>query len=98
MIQDVYIKMDSNMDVNVLEERLRTTYSENESIRYILDTCDSSLSPSTMNKFKAVFDKFKKEEDQKLKETFIITDSKLKKMMLKSYITVFNNNNNINII
>ena len=90
--------MDSNMDLKKLEERLAEIYSENDSIRYILDTCDSPLSKSTMDKFKKVFDKFKKEEEEKLKETYIITDTKFKKMLLKTYVSIFNSNNNIKII
>lgn len=90
--------MDKSMDLNELENRLREAYSENEEIRYILDTTGSSLSPGTMNTFKKVFDKFKKEEDEKLKETYIISETNMKKIMLKSYIKIFNNNNNIKII
>tara|TARA_B100000900_G_C19932628_1_gene454293 strand:+ start:181 stop:477 length:297 start_codon:yes stop_codon:yes gene_type:complete len=98
MITNVNIKMNENMDVKELYLKLQKAYKENDKIRYVLDTRGGSVSMGIMQKFKKVFDKFEDQAKGKLTETVILVDDGVKKMMMKSYIKIFNSDNKIKIL
>ena len=98
MITNVNIKMNENMDVKNLYLKLQKAYQEHDKIRYVLDTRGGSVSMSIMQKFKTVFDKFEVQAKEKLVETVILVDDGVKKMLMKSYIKIFNSDNKIKIM
>ena len=98
MVTNVNIKMNENMDVKELYLKLQKAYKENDKIRYVLDTRGGSVSMSIVQKFKKVFDKFEDQAKEKLVETVILVDDGVKKMMMKSYIKIFNSDNKIKIM
>lgn len=98
MVTNINIKMNENMDVKELYLKLQKAYQENDKIRYVLDTRGGSVSMGIMQKFKAVFDKFETQAKEKLAETVILVDGGMKKMLMKSYIKIFNSDNKIKIM
>ena len=78
--------------------KLKESYENNEKIRYVLDTRGGSVSLDIMKRFKVVFDKFEDRAKKQLVETVILVDGGMKKMLMKSYIKIFNSNNNIKIL
>tara|TARA_R110002110_G_C13035883_1_gene679299 strand:- start:64 stop:360 length:297 start_codon:yes stop_codon:yes gene_type:complete len=98
MITNVNIKMNENMDVKNLYLKLQKAYQEHDKIRYVLDTRGGSVSMGIMQKFKYVFDKFETQAKEKLVETVILVDDGVKKMLMKSYIKIFNSDNKIKIM
>ena len=98
MVTNVNIKMNENMDVKELYLKLQKAYKENDKIRYVLDTRGSSVSMGIMQKFKTIFDKFENQAKEKLVETVILVEDGMKKMLVKSYIKIFNSDNKIKIM
>ena len=98
MATNINIKMNENMDMTELYLKLKESYENNEKIRYVLDTRGGSVSLDIMKKFKVVFDKFEDRAKKQLVETVILVDGGMKKMLMKSYIKIFNSNNNIKIL
>ncbi len=98
MVTNINIKMNENMDMKELYLRLQRAYQENDKIRYVLDTRGGSVSMGIMQKFKTVFDKFETQAKEKLVETVILVDDGVKKMMMKSFIKIFNSDNKIKIM
>ncbi len=98
MVTNVNIKMNENMDIKDLYQKLQKAYKENDKIRYVLDTRGGSVSMGIMKKFKIVFDKFEAQAKEKLVETVILVDDGMKKILMKSYIKIFNSDNKIKII
>ena len=98
MATNINIKMNENMDMTELYLKLKESYENNEKIRYVLDTRGGSVSLDIMKRFKVVFDKFEDRAKKQLVETVILVDGGMKKMLMKSYIKIFNSNNNIKIL
>lgn len=98
MVTNVNIKMNENMDMKELYLRLQKAYKENDKIRYVLDTRGGSVSLGIMQRFKVLFDKFEDQAKEKLVETVILVDGGVKKMVMKSYIKIFNSDNKIKIM
>ena len=98
LVYDVRMKMNENMDLKEVYLKLQEAYKNNDKIRYVLDTKGGKISIEIMKKFKLVFDKFESQAKEKLVETIIIVDGGLKKILMKSYIRIFNSDDKIRII
>ena len=98
MVTDIHIRMNENMDLKQLYVKLQEAYKNNDKIRYVLDTRGGTVSMNIMKKFKTVFDKFENQAKEKLVETVILVDGGMKKMLMKSYIKIFNSDNKITIV
>jgi len=98
MVTNVNIKMNENMDIKRLYLKLQEAYKNNDKIRYVLDTRGGDISLSNMQKFKALFDKFQDQAKEKLVETRILVEDGMKKMMMRSFVKIFNSDNKIKIM
>ena len=86
MVKDVYIKLKENMDIDTFYQKLKTSYEENDKVRFIFDTSGSNVNISDMNKVKQVFDKLEGLTEIKLEETCIIVDGEIKKKVISTFI------------
>lgn len=98
MVTSVNIKMNENMDIKKLYLKLQEAYRDNDKIRYVLDTRGGDITLSNMQKFKSLFDKFQDQAKEKLVETCILVEDGMKKMMMRSFIKIFNSDNKIRIV
>lgn len=86
MVQDVYIKLRENMDMDKFYQKIKTSYEQNDKVRFIFDTTGSSVSVGDMNKVKQVFDKLEDLTKIKLEETCIIVDGDFKRTVISTFI------------
>ena len=86
MVQDVYIKLRENMDMDKFYQKIKTSYEQNDRVRFIFDTTGSSVSVGDMNKVKQVFDKLEELTKIKLEETCIIVDGDFKRTIISTFI------------
>ena len=86
MVQDVYVKLRENMDIDKFYQKIKTSYEQNDRVRFIFDTTGSSVSVGDMNKVKQVFDKLEELTKIKLEETCIIVDGDFKRTVISTFI------------
>ena len=86
MVQDVYIKLRENMDIDKFYQKIKTSYETHDRVRFIFDTSGSSVNISDMNKVKQVFDKLEDLTKIKLEETCIIVDGDVKRTIINTFI------------
>ncbi len=86
MVQDVYIKLKENMDTEKFYHKIKTSYENNDKVRFIFDTTGSSVNVSDMNKVKQVFDKLEELTKIKLEETCIIVDGDIKRTIISTFV------------
>ena len=86
MVQDVYVKLRENMDMDKFYQKIKTSYEQNDRVRFIFDTTGSSVSVGDMNKVKQVFDKLEDLTKIKLEETCIIVDGDFKRTVISTFI------------
>ncbi len=86
MVQDVYIKLRENMDIEKFYQKIKKSYEDYPRVRFIFDTSGSSVNIADMNKVKQVFDKLEDFTNLKLEETCIIVDGELKKTIINTFI------------
>lgn len=86
MVQDVYIKLKENIDTEKFYHKIKTSYENNNRVRFIFDTTGSSVSMKDMNRVKQVFDKLEDLTKIKLEETCIIVDGDIKKTIISTFI------------
>jgi hypothetical protein len=86
MVQDIYIRLKENMDIDNFYQKIKKSYEENERVRFIFDTSNSNVNIADMNKVKQVFDKLEALTEIKLEETCIIVDGELKKQIITTFI------------
>ena len=86
MVQDVYIKLKENMDTEKFYHKIKTSYENNEKVRFIFDTTGSSVNVADMNKVKQVFDKLEELTKIKLEETCIIVDGDIKRTIISTFV------------
>ena len=86
MVQDVYVKLRENMDMDKFYQKIKTSYEQNDRVRFIFDTTGSSVSVGDMNKVKQVFDKLEELTKIKLEETCIIVDGDFKRTVISTFI------------
>ena len=97
-VYDIRMKMNENMDLKQVCLKLKEAYDTHSKVRYVLDTRGGAISLENMKRFKTVFDKFESRAKEKLVETVILVDGGFKKMLMKSYIKIFNSDDKIRII
>ena len=98
MIQDVYIKLQQNMDVEKFYNKVKKSYEENEKVRFIFDTTGSSVNMGDMNKVKGVFDKLEDLTKIKLEETCVIVDGDIKRTIINTFIQSIKNKKPVRIL
>lgn len=98
MIQDVYIKLRENMDVDKFYQKVKKSYEDNERVRFIFDTTGSSVNMGDMNKVKAVFDKLEELTKIKLEETCIIVDGDIKRTIISTFVQSVKNKKPVRIL
>lgn len=86
MVQDVYIKLRENMDIDKFYQKIKKSYEDYPRVRFIFDTTGSSVNIGDMNKVKQVFDKLEEFTKLKLEETCIIVDGDLKRTIINTFI------------
>ena len=86
------------MNMKELALKLHNTYKNNSKVRLILDTTGNNVTKESVTKFKAVCDRFENQADEKLVETIIIVDGKLKRMMMSAFIKVFNTKGKVKVV
>tara|TARA_R110000772_G_scaffold216829_1_gene327300 strand:+ start:311 stop:607 length:297 start_codon:yes stop_codon:yes gene_type:complete len=86
MVQDVYVKLRENMDIDKFYQKIKTSYEQNDRVRFIFDTTGSSVSVGDMNKVKQVFDKLEELTKIKLEETCIIVDGDFKRTVISTFV------------
>ena len=86
MVQDVYVKLRENMDMDKFYQKIKTSYEQNDRVRFIFDTTGSSVSVGDMNKVKQVFDKLEELTKIKLEETCIIVDGDFKRTIISTFV------------
>ncbi len=86
MVQDVYVKLRENMDIDKFYQKIKTSYEQNDRVRFIFDTTGSSVSVGDMNKVKQVFDKLEELTKIKLEETCIIVDGDFKRTIISTFV------------
>lgn len=86
MVQDVYVKLRENMDMDKFYQKIKTSYEENDRVRFIFDTTGSNVNVGDMNKVKQVFDKLAELSKIKLEETVIIVDGDFKRTVISTFI------------
>ena len=86
MVQDIYIRLKENMDIESFYQKIKSSYEENDKVRFIFDTSGSNVNISDMNKVKQVFDKLEKLTEIKLEETCIIVDGEVKKKIISAFV------------
>lgn len=98
MIQDVYIKLQQNMDVEKFYNKVKKSYEENERVRFIFDTTGSSVNMGDMNKVKGVFDKLEDLTKIKLEETCVIVDGDIKRTIISTFVQSVKNKKPVRIL
>jgi len=98
MIQDVYIKLRENMDVDKFYQKVKKSYEENERVRFIFDTTGSSVNMGDMNKVKTVFDKLEDLTKIKLEETCVIVDGDIKRTIISTFVQSVKNKKPVRIL
>ena len=98
MIQDVYIKLQQNMDVEKFYNKVKKSYEENEKVRFIFDTTGSSVNMGDMNKVKGVFDKLEDLTKIKLEETCVIVDGDIKRTIISTFVQSVKNKKPVRIL
>jgi len=86
MVQDVYVKLRENMDIDKFYQKINTSYEQYDRVRFIFDTTGSSVSVGDMNKVKQVFDKLEDLTKIKLEETCIIVDGDFKRTIISTFV------------
>jgi len=86
MVQDVYIKLKENMDIDKFYQKIKKSYEDNDRVRFIFDTSGSSVSVGDMNNVKQVFDRLEDLTKIKLEETCIIVDGDIKRTIISTFI------------
>ena len=89
MAKNITISINNNMNLEKLFSNIREGFEKNEKIRFIMDGRNSDVSHNTVVSFKKIFDKFKKEIDEKLIEIIIVVSGNLKKYTLQTFIKFF---------
>ena len=86
MVQDVYVKLKENMDIEKFYQKIKKSYEDYSRVRFIFDTSGSSVNIADMNKVKQVFDRLEEFTKIKLEETCIIVDGDIKKTIISTFI------------
>ena len=97
-VKTLTLKISKTMDLKDLALQIQEVYKNNDNVRMILDTKGSDITKESIMKFKKVFDKFEDQAKEKLQETIIVVDSKLKKILLQTCIQFFKTNGTVKII
>ena len=86
MINDVYIKVRSGADKDMVREKIRTSYQKEGKTRFIFDVTEARVSIDDMKTLKRIFDSFEELTRTKLEETCVILEGELKKKVIKTFL------------
>jgi hypothetical protein len=89
MVKNVSIIINNGMNLEKLFSDIKEGFETNEKVRFIMDGRNSDVSRNTVVSFKKIFDKFKKEIDEKLIELLIVVSGNFKKYTLQTLINFF---------
>ena len=86
MIQDIYMKLSDNSDIEEVKKKILKDFEKYEKIRYIFDITQGSVSIKSMKELKIFFDNNKELVEKKLEETCIVLEGSVKKRIITFFL------------
>lgn len=86
MIQDVYMKVNDNSNIDEVKNKILDSLNTYKRSRFIFDATEGSVSLASMKKLKVVFDENKELVEKKLEETCIVLSSGITKKIVSFFI------------
>lgn len=86
MIQDVYMKVNDNSNIEDVKNLVLKSMENYERVRFIFDASEGSVSIPSMKKLKIVFDENRETVEKKVEETCIILAGEIKKKIVRFFL------------